>query len=205
MAMTRPRRPTGTIKATAPLGPTSGTTRNKYGTTKYQAKTARVQREREQFRELPKAKGRYQQIAKEKLTTTIRELERRREQTLPARRELARRFTVREERKQRLGTARAVRQVQSKPTPLSSSNVAGLGYDKATQTMVVEFHDRSRYRYWNITPELYEWVLWGKNVPRTTGGNVYGEWKMGVGPSVGAALYWDVIRFPAKYPYQKLA
>lgn len=198
-----------------------------------------------------KSKSRFQVVAKKKVRSTIRESEKKYQQTEAARAERTRRKTVREakadqlalarqakrdkktirdkqtnaqrvqqtlaarkKRQQqaaakslrnfRLGGARAAKQAQSHNIPISSSNVAGMGYDPSTSTMIVEFHESGRYAYRNIDPSLYDLILWGKDVPRTTGQNAYGSWTRGIGPSVGAALYWNVVVFPGRYPYRKL-
>ena len=38
--------------------------------------------------------------------------------------------------------------------PVSSSDIAGIGYDAATQTLEIEFHATGVYRYFSVPAEI---------------------------------------------------
>ncbi len=40
--------------------------------------------------------------------------------------------------------------------PISSTNIASIGYDSATQTLEVEFHSYSVYQYFGVPQQVYE-------------------------------------------------
>lgn len=42
-----------------------------------------------------------------------------------------------------------------KRTPVESSSLASVGYDAATRTLEVEFHDGDVYQYFNVPPVVY--------------------------------------------------
>jgi hypothetical protein len=44
-------------------------------------------------------------------------------------------------------------------TPVNSSNVSSVGYDKATQTLEVEFKDSSVYVYFGVPAFLYDGLM----------------------------------------------
>ncbi|MGD0672457.1 MAG: KTSC domain-containing protein [Candidatus Binatus sp.] len=41
-------------------------------------------------------------------------------------------------------------------TPVSSSNVAEIGYDASTMTLEVAFHDGSVYQYFDVPDRVYQ-------------------------------------------------
>ncbi len=43
--------------------------------------------------------------------------------------------------------------------PVSSSNVAPIGYDPANETLEIEFTNGSIYQYFNVPSELYEQLM----------------------------------------------
>ncbi|MES0881795.1 KTSC domain-containing protein [Roseibium sp. SCP14] len=43
--------------------------------------------------------------------------------------------------------------------PVSSSNIASIGYDEATQTLEIEFLDNSVYQYFNVPANIYEAIM----------------------------------------------
>lgn len=143
-------------------------------------------------------------LAKARLIKRDRARAARAQQTLAARTVRQQKAGYKRQRAATLGGARAAKQAQSHTIPISSSNVSGMGYDPSTQTMIVEFHVGRRYAYQNVDSGLYDFILWGRDIPRTTGTSPYGSWQRGIGPSVGAALYWNVVVFPGRYPYRKL-
>jgi hypothetical protein len=42
---------------------------------------------------------------------------------------------------------------------VSSSDIAAVGYDEATQTLVIEFHATGVYRYFSVPKSVYEALL----------------------------------------------
>lgn len=43
--------------------------------------------------------------------------------------------------------------------PVSSSNIASVGYDNGTQTLEVEFHNGSVYQYRNVPSGIYQGLM----------------------------------------------
>lgn len=43
--------------------------------------------------------------------------------------------------------------------PVSSSNIASIGYDEATQTLEVEFLNNRVYQYFNVPANIYEALM----------------------------------------------
>ncbi|WP_145616818.1 KTSC domain-containing protein [Nitrospirillum bahiense] len=41
-------------------------------------------------------------------------------------------------------------------TAVASSNVSSVGYDPASQTLEIQFHNGSIYQYYNVTETVYE-------------------------------------------------
>ena len=44
-------------------------------------------------------------------------------------------------------------------TPVSSSNIASMGYDPTTQTLEVEFHNGNIYQYFDVPQHVYDGLL----------------------------------------------
>lgn len=44
-------------------------------------------------------------------------------------------------------------------TPVSSSNIASIGYDSRTQTLEVEFHNGSVYQYHGVPSSIYQGLM----------------------------------------------
>jgi hypothetical protein len=44
-------------------------------------------------------------------------------------------------------------------TPVSSTNVASVGYDEATETLEVEFTNGAVYQYFNVGSNLYDELM----------------------------------------------
>lgn len=44
-------------------------------------------------------------------------------------------------------------------TPVSSSNIASIGYDPTTQTLEVEFHNGNIYQYFDVPQHVYDCLL----------------------------------------------
>ena len=43
--------------------------------------------------------------------------------------------------------------------PVNSSNIASVGYDPATQTLEIEFHDGRVYQYFDVPQSVYEALM----------------------------------------------
>jgi len=44
-------------------------------------------------------------------------------------------------------------------TPVSSSNIASIGYDLTTQTLEAEFHNGNIYQYFDVPQHIYDGLL----------------------------------------------
>ena len=44
-------------------------------------------------------------------------------------------------------------------TPVSSSNLASVGYDSATQVLEIEFHSGGIYQYFNVSSTTYNSLM----------------------------------------------
>lgn len=92
--------------------------------------------------------------------------------------------------------------------PFPSSNINGLKYDYKTGDLLVKFQDKYPgqdgpiYRYGGVPRFIFDTFRRGAVPPKTSGKNAWHEWKEGVMPSLGAAMY-HLIR--NNYPYQKVA
>ena len=42
--------------------------------------------------------------------------------------------------------------------PVTSSDIASIGYDAATQTLEIEFHATGLYRYFSVPPDVFETI-----------------------------------------------
>ena len=42
--------------------------------------------------------------------------------------------------------------------PVTSSDIASIGYDAATQTLEIEFHSTGVYRYFSVPAEIFETI-----------------------------------------------
>jgi hypothetical protein len=43
--------------------------------------------------------------------------------------------------------------------PVQSSDIAGVGYDAASQTLEIEFHATGVYRYFSVPPAVFDSLL----------------------------------------------
>lgn len=101
-----------------------------------------------------------------------------------------------------LPTARAVRQGKIKG-PVKSSNIWKLGYDATKQIMITEFNTGSRYRYFKVPFPTFEKVVNGRAHPLTTGSNRWGAWDPRKYPSIGAAFHRYIVK--GGFKYEKIA
>jgi hypothetical protein len=74
----------------------------------------------------------------------------------------------------------------------NSSNVDRVKYFDTKKELVIKFNDGSYYTYFDIEPDIFEKIVKGDAVCRTTGENEFGSWVEGQGPSVGAAV-WEYL------------
>jgi hypothetical protein len=81
----------------------------------------------------------------------------------------------------------------------NSSNVKKMMYNNETRELVVLFNSGEYYTYYDITFDRFQRVLQGAGVCRTEGKNKWGEWFVGKTPSVGAALYKELVLSGARY------
>ena len=44
-------------------------------------------------------------------------------------------------------------------TPVSSSNIASIGYDEASETLEIEFHNGGVYQYFNVSAFIFEGIM----------------------------------------------
>lgn len=44
-------------------------------------------------------------------------------------------------------------------TPVSSSNLASVGYDRTSQTLEIEFKNRSIYEYYDVPEDVYNELM----------------------------------------------
>jgi hypothetical protein len=60
--------------------------------------------------------------------------------------------------------------------PVSSSNVAAVGYDEETQTLQVQFHSGRTYRYMSVPQSEYENLLGARSVGQYFNENIKGTY-----------------------------
>lgn len=76
---------------------------------------------------------------------------------------------------------------------VASSNVRSYRYNTNNNTLILEFNDGSRYKYWAIDDQEFEDIILGNATCITAGSNFFGRWYVGKSPSVGAAV-WKYLR-----------
>jgi hypothetical protein len=70
-----------------------------------------------------------------------------------------------------------------------SSNVDRVKYFEEEKKLVVKFNDGSYYSYFGIDEDVFNSIIEGDAVCKTSGQNEFGEWEVGKTPSVGAAIW----------------
>jgi hypothetical protein len=70
-----------------------------------------------------------------------------------------------------------------------SSNVDRVKYFEEDKRLVVKFNDGSYYSYFGIDEDVFNSIIEGDAVCKTSGQNEFGEWEVGKTPSVGAAIW----------------
>lgn len=69
-------------------------------------------------------------------------------------------------------------------TPVKSSQIAAIGYDKPASTLIVQFKYGGHYAYANVTPEDYKLLMDSESVGKVFGALIKSN--------------------PAKYPFHKI-
>lgn len=62
-------------------------------------------------------------------------------------------------------------------TPVSSSNVSSVGYDKNTKTMAVEYSDGTVYHYHDVDPDTHQALISAKSIGKHIHQNIKGQYK----------------------------
>lgn len=61
--------------------------------------------------------------------------------------------------------------------PVTSSNIESIGYDDATQTLEVRFHNGRTYRYSSVPPEEYQALVSAESVGRHFSQRIKGQYE----------------------------
>lgn len=61
--------------------------------------------------------------------------------------------------------------------PVTSSNIAALGYDSESKTLAVQFITGSEYRYHNVSQETYDALLGAQSIGKHFVGNIVGKFR----------------------------
>ena len=93
----------------------------------------------------------------------------------------------------------SIRKFEKKRLFVDSSNVDRVMYNTDTSELTIRFTNDEIYTYPNIDEELFNQIIDGVDAPKTSGENDYGEWKKGVGPSVGATVYKRLVKRNAPF------
>jgi len=61
--------------------------------------------------------------------------------------------------------------------PVSSSNVAAVGYDSETQTLEIEFNNGGVYQYFDVSQNIYEALISAESVGKFLNGHIKGYYR----------------------------
>lgn len=61
--------------------------------------------------------------------------------------------------------------------PVSSSNVATVGYDSETQTLEIEFNNGGVYQYFDVSQDIYEALISADSVGKYLNANIKGYYR----------------------------
>lgn len=61
--------------------------------------------------------------------------------------------------------------------PVSSSNIASVGYDPNTQTLEVEFNSGSIYQYFDVAQTIYEALISAESVGKFLNAQIKGYYR----------------------------
>jgi len=61
--------------------------------------------------------------------------------------------------------------------PVSSSNVATVGYDSETQTLEIEFNNGGVYQYFDVSQDIYEALISADSVGKFLNANIKGYYR----------------------------
>jgi len=62
-------------------------------------------------------------------------------------------------------------------TPVSSSNVASIGYDDATSTLEIEFNNGSVYQYFDVSDKTYQELMAASSVGSYLATQIKGKYR----------------------------
>jgi hypothetical protein len=62
-------------------------------------------------------------------------------------------------------------------TPVSSSNIASIGYDKGTSILEIEFHGGSIYQYLSVPVEVYNSIMGASSHGKYLNQNIKGKYR----------------------------
>ncbi len=62
-------------------------------------------------------------------------------------------------------------------TPVSSSNVASVGYDASSLTLEVEFKDGSVYQYFDVPEAVYQEIIRASSVGKFMHANIRNQYR----------------------------
>jgi KTSC domain len=60
--------------------------------------------------------------------------------------------------------------------PVSSSNIASIGYDSLTSTLQIEFHDNSVYQYFNVPESVFNALMNASSKGKYASENIYKQY-----------------------------
>ena len=88
------------------------------------------------------------------------------------------------------------RKWRSRPT---SSNVKDIMYNDELEELVIRFRSGEVYTYPNISFSVFQTIYTGDAAPITSGENRWNKWGKGKAPSVGAAVYKELVKRNAPF------
>lgn len=82
---------------------------------------------------------------------------------------------------------------------LKSANVDRILFNDETNELAIQFKEGDVYIYPNQNKELFDALVRGEGICRTAGKNQWGEWFVGKTPSIGAAVYENLVEKDAPF------
>jgi hypothetical protein len=61
--------------------------------------------------------------------------------------------------------------------PVSSSNIASIGYDADSSTLEIEFHNGSVYQYFDVGQRIYEELISSDSIGAFLAANIKGSYR----------------------------
>lgn len=62
-------------------------------------------------------------------------------------------------------------------TPVSSSNIASIGYDENSSTLEIEFHNGSVYQYFDVSQQVYDQFRHASSLGAFLASNIKGAFR----------------------------